>query len=62
LGKSAGKDEKAGKVTYPSVHGLEAARQRAKELTEEAVQLVVPYKDASKPLDCLARRITGRRS
>jgi geranylgeranyl diphosphate synthase type II len=62
LGKSAGKDEKAGKVTYPSVHGLEAARQRAKELTEEAVQLVVPYKDASKPLDCLAHHITGRRS
>ena len=62
LGKSAGKDEKAGKVTYPGVHGLEAARQRAKELTEEAIQLVAPYKDASRQLDCLAHRITHRRS
>jgi geranylgeranyl diphosphate synthase type II len=62
LGKSAGKDEKAGKVTYPSVHGLHAARRRAKELAVEAATLVAPFGDAGKPLDCLTHRITDRRS
>ncbi len=36
LGKSAGKDEKAGKSTYPAVMGLEASRQEALALTAKA--------------------------
>jgi geranylgeranyl pyrophosphate synthase len=46
LGKTPGKDAVAGKLTYPSVHGLEVARQRldtlADRLTEEAVALEGP--------------------
>jgi geranylgeranyl pyrophosphate synthase len=46
LGKTPGKDAVAGKLTYPSVHGLEVARQRldtlADRLTEEAVVLEGP--------------------
>jgi geranylgeranyl diphosphate synthase type II len=30
LGKTAGKDAKAGKLTYPAIHGIEAARAKAR--------------------------------
>ncbi|MCL1896518.1 MAG: polyprenyl synthetase family protein [Clostridiales bacterium] len=36
IGKTAGKDEKAGKATYPAVHGISASRARLKELTLRA--------------------------
>lgn len=36
LGKSAGKDLTAQKATYPSVLGLEGARQKARQLTADA--------------------------
>ena len=35
LGKSPGKDAAAGKLTYPAVHGLDAARERANALADE---------------------------
>ena len=38
LGKSAGKDEAAGKATYPAIYGLEASRREAKRLTNRASQ------------------------
>jgi geranylgeranyl diphosphate synthase type II len=62
LGKSAGKDEAAGKVTYPSIHGLEAARRKARELADEAVELVAPYGEPGEPLVCLAQRIVDRQT
>lgn len=62
LGKSAGKDQKAGKVTYPQIHGIEAARLRAQELAEQAVDRVAPFGTAGEPLTCLARRIVNRHS
>ena len=34
LGKSAGKDEAAGKLTYPALFGIEGSRQRARECAE----------------------------
>ena len=37
LGKTPGKDAKDGKLTYPTIAGLEAARQRADELIDSAV-------------------------
>jgi geranylgeranyl pyrophosphate synthase len=36
LGKTPGKDERARKVTYPALYGLEAARQRAREEHDQA--------------------------
>lgn len=36
LGKPAGADAAAGKATYPGLLGLEAARQRADEVAEQA--------------------------
>lgn len=37
LGKTAGKDAKAGKTTYVSLHGIDAARRMAQEQTEAAL-------------------------
>jgi geranylgeranyl pyrophosphate synthase len=40
LGKTAGKDAKAGKTTYVSVHGLDAARAIARERSDRALALL----------------------
>jgi geranylgeranyl diphosphate synthase type II len=37
LGKTAGKDAKAGKPTYPAIHGLDASRRLADEHMENAL-------------------------
>ena len=38
LGKTPGKDRRAGKATYPALHGLEASQQSARELVAEATE------------------------
>ncbi|MBI3950431.1 MAG: polyprenyl synthetase family protein [Acidobacteria bacterium] len=47
LGKTAGKDRKVGKATYPSLYGIEASRARGEELIREAIaaaqELERPY-------------------
>jgi len=43
LGKSAGKDENAGKATYPAIVGMEKSRQLAKKLADEAVAVLEPF-------------------
>ena len=42
LGKTAGKDRAGGKMTYPATLGLEASKERAREMTEEALKLLAP--------------------
>jgi len=42
LGKTAGKDVKAGKTTYVKLHGLEASRRFASGLTEAALAALAP--------------------
>ena len=37
LGKTPGKDERQGKATYPSIHGVDASRSFATGLVDEAV-------------------------
>jgi len=43
LGKTAGKDLKAAKCTYPAVVGLEAAKEIQEQLTSEAVAALKPF-------------------
>jgi geranylgeranyl diphosphate synthase type II len=43
LGKTAGKDLKAAKCTYPAVVGLETAKELQEELTAEAVAALKPF-------------------
>lgn len=62
LGKSAGKDAKAGKATYPHIFGVERAKQRASELVESALEELAPFDERAQPLAQLARRILERKS
>ena len=50
LGKTAGKDAKAGKATYPAVVGMEESWQLAKRLADEAVTQLKPF---GREADCL---------
>ncbi|MEH2232854.1 MAG: geranylgeranyl diphosphate synthase CrtE [Nostoc sp.] len=60
LGKTAGKDQKAQKVTYPSLWGLEESRSKAQELVKEACVELEPFGDRAKPLQAIAHYITSR--
>jgi len=54
LGKTAGKDAKAGKCTYPGAVGLEQARQAAERLADEAAATAGAFGEAGWKLARLA--------
>jgi geranylgeranyl diphosphate synthase type II len=60
LGKTPGKDAKAGKATYPALFGLQASRKRAEELVEEAAAHLQPLGMLSAPLEALANYAVAR--
>ena len=43
LGKTAGKDAAAGKMTFPALYGLERARELAAQWTDEAIASLDPF-------------------
>lgn len=61
LGKSQGADERLNKPTYPSLLGLELARQKAAELIEQAHAALAGIKTDCRLLHELADFITRRR-
>ena len=61
LGKTAGKDETAGKATYPALYGLDGARALADRCVAEAVQALRGAAIASPELEALARYVVERR-
>jgi geranylgeranyl diphosphate synthase type II len=61
LGKTAGKDQKAQKVTYPSLWGLEESKQKAQQLIEDACAELEPFGEKALPLKELAHFITNRK-
>ena len=54
LGKTAGKDEQAGKLTYPSLIGLDKAQSLADLLAREAIAALEPWGDEAAVLRQLA--------
>jgi geranylgeranyl diphosphate synthase type II len=62
LGKTAGKDLAAQKVTYPSLWGIEASQQKAQDLVTEAKEQLTSYGDAALPLMAIADYITRRKN
>jgi geranylgeranyl diphosphate synthase type II len=62
IGKPAGSDEKHHKATYPALVGLEASRQWAGRLVEEALAELEPFQDRAAPLRELAQYLLVRRS
>jgi farnesyl diphosphate synthase len=62
LGKSPGKDAEAGKLTYVTLYGLDASRQRLAELEEELVAQAVELEGPEGALAALASYVARRRS
>lgn len=64
LGKTAGKDEKEGKLTYVKQFGLEGAKEKAIETSKEAIDYLNVYDDneAKNILIELANYIVERKS
>ncbi len=62
LGKDVGSDQARGKATYPALLGLQAARERAVELRDLAIEALVPLGEAAEPLRQIAHYIVDRTS
>jgi geranylgeranyl diphosphate synthase, type II len=60
LGKTSGADAARDKPTYPALLGLEGARRRASELTEEALAALSPLGESGYQLAQLARYMIER--
>jgi len=60
LGKTAGKDAKAGKITYPAVIGIEKSRQLAKKLADEATAALASFGQRADTLRQLAATLLER--
>ena len=60
LGKTAGKDTAAEKVTFPSLYGVEESQRRADALVEGALTALQPFGTRADPLKALARYLVER--
>jgi geranylgeranyl diphosphate synthase type II len=60
LGKTAGKDTKAQKATYPAIVGLEKSRQIAQKLTARAFASLKPFRGQAAALHALANYLLVR--
>ena len=60
LGKTAGKDERVKKATYPALYGVEASRAKARELIDAGIEDLGDFGAGADPLRGLARFIVNR--
>jgi geranylgeranyl diphosphate synthase type II len=60
IGKTAGKDARAGKATYPGLYGVTESRQRAEQLVQVAIAAVVQLNRDSMRLQQIAQFIIER--
>lgn len=61
LGKTAGKDVKADKATYPSLYGLEKAAEMADQLVKEGCDALNPYGERAATLKEIAYYLVQRK-
>jgi len=61
LGKTAGKDAKAGKTTYPSVVGMKKSKLLAKKTTNQAIAALKPFGPKADILRNLATALLERK-
>jgi geranylgeranyl pyrophosphate synthase len=62
LGKTAGKDARARKATFPALLGIAASRRRAERACREATTAIAPLGARGEPLLAIARFIVDRPS
>lgn len=60
MGKETGMDEKRGKLTYPSIYGLDASYERVDELTQHALGVMAPYYDNAEFFNDLVEDLAQR--
>jgi geranylgeranyl diphosphate synthase type II len=60
MGKRVGKDSQHGKLTFPSLLGIEESRSRAQQLIDEACEALTPLGEKRAALEVLARYIVER--
>jgi geranylgeranyl diphosphate synthase type II len=60
LGKTAGKDVKAQKATYPAIAGMAKSQAIARQLTENAFAALRPFRGRAKALEALASHLLTR--
>jgi geranylgeranyl diphosphate synthase type II len=60
LGKRTRKDSQHGKLTFPSVLGIDESRQRAQQLIAEAISALAPLGERAAPLAKLAQFVLQR--
>lgn len=61
-GKSIGSDVSRGKMTFPSLFGLEASREKARQLLQESLDTLSGFDAAAIPLRLLAESIMDRKT
>lgn len=61
LGKTAGKDKRSKKATYPAIVGLEKSRRFAEQLTAEAFAALKVFKGRAVALEALAHFLLNRK-
>ncbi len=62
MGKGTGSDAERGKLTYPALVGLEASREKTRELVESALSAIGYLDDRAAPLRMIASYIVERKS
>ena len=62
LGKTAGKDERAEKATYPSIYGIEETQKLAQKVYAEAAGFLEQIEKPTESLHEIARFILRRKS
>ncbi|MBP1711401.1 MAG: polyprenyl synthetase family protein, partial [Deltaproteobacteria bacterium] len=62
MGKQTGSDVASGKVTYPTLLGLENAKAKLVEHVESAVAAIETFDSRALPLRVIARYIMERKS
>ncbi len=60
MGKTPGKDQQQGKMTWPAVYGVDASRAMASSCIDEAVTALACFGESASFLTALARESLGR--
>ncbi len=60
LGKTAGKDARQQKATFPALYGVERSREMARHLEQQAIDALAPFGERAARLRDLARLIVER--
>jgi geranylgeranyl diphosphate synthase, type II len=62
LGKETGSDAVRGKVTYPSLLGLDAAKEKLKQHIDASIENIANFDERARPLRIIARYIEERKT